>query len=228
MPFMTKAKAYTLIRQHLAFNNALSEDIIDANVDAAQTRYESGEDPLVPLPWFLLETGTNTIAAATFNELNAPERFIAFDDEWPCYIRVEEGCWAEFPRVSAAQNHFFEESHEIAYPSGLESGRPTAFVFDGRRFHFDKVPDQDYYLSIPCYRYSELALSEDDDSASLWWRWFPHLIVTTAALTIASSVRDMQLVQQLQVLEATYRRGYTVKCEEMKLSLRDVYVGTGA
>lgn len=226
MPLITKATAYTLIRQHLGYNNALDETIIDANVNNVQARYETGAEGM-PLPWFTFDAGANGELLADYRTFDLFERFVAFDDEWPVSIEDDAGTYYVLERAPNWQvaDQALRNGDDVELRALGVQGRPVAWNTMGTKMYFYPRADVQYRIHAPCYRQSEVPLSQDTESASLWWQFFPHLIITSAALAMASAGRDEGILKQLLAWEQTYRMGYIRKCNEMRLTLRDIYIG---
>lgn len=205
---MDRSEVINIARMRLGFNSNLLEAYFTQTLDFVQELYE-GSEGRMPLPWFLFD-GTYTVpTVASVRTVAAPDDFLAFDENWKPTLVYGTG---EFELVRRTQA-------ELA-PFYADNGRPKYYAFDGLLFHLYGLPDQVYTIKIPCYRRSA-KLSETEDS--LWFKFFPTLMVEELVYHMAMSTRDEMALKTSKVSQE--RDAYRVRVEAMKHQLMSYMMG---
>jgi len=206
---MTRTQIIALARMRLAFNESLLEAYFTSALDAVQQMYETSESRM-PLPWFLLDTTATIAVTASVRAFNVPTGFLALEEQW---VPTLVAGLVEYELVRKMQR-------DLA-PFVSTVGRPSYYAFDGLKVHLYSLPDRAYSLKFPCYKSSaDFSVSE----TSLWYTYFPNLIVEELVAYIARATRDEGALKMstLQREQDNYR----IRCEAMKHQLME-YVFSG-
>ena len=185
---MDRDSAVTRVQRILAFHDGLSTEIADALQDA-QVELEKGKT----LPWFL-ESEISSISTVDGEErVKLPSDFIReWEDDplWYFNASAEEDAdkWTPLAKDDL-------EILRATYPG---EGAPKGYNLDVKYFRIFPTPDAAYVLKMIYYKHDALLTSNVEN---LWLEHYPWLVIATAGVPMATSLRDADALKVFAQLE---------------------------
>jgi hypothetical protein len=201
-------------------------------MDMFQAVYETGAEGGYPIPWFCFDDTNVVVASNGVRTTAVPTDFIDFDDEWPLTITDANG--KVWPMQRRDYDYLIRTHLYDSDGTTLLSGMPVFWSWANDTFHWFPIPDANYNINVPCYKKTVQLSTVNSVTTPTppWFKYFPRLIATEVALSIAMSTRDQGAVQMcMSVLQDRpgqigLRTSYRNKVEGMRMRLREILIGT--
>lgn len=181
---MTRDEGVAMIQQVLGFRTDLTDTIV-TNLKLAQQQLELGPTK----PWFMLSEESTTVTEDGEERVEIPSDFIKeYNEEGLTYIPDDTD-------VKPVQLRKDDLDTLRANFLNVVPGPPEAYSLEGNYFRIFPEPDDAYTIRMLYYKQQTVLSTNVENN---WLKYNPYLLLGTAGMQVAGSLRDANALQVFQ------------------------------